>query len=146
MGPTKIINGVLTFFPYQDSKGIWTIFYGHNIEADPDMLPNLSVLMKTGGTEDQADATLDSDIQKATDNLFQALPWAESLDEARQSVLIDMSFNMGIMKLLQFNNTLLFIKEGNYEGAAERLEQSAWYSQVGARAVNLIRILRTGEM
>lgn len=138
----------LELFPYQDNSTnkIWTIGVGHNMEADPPMFARLTEYQQIGISKDYAYQLLDADIKNATDNLIQALPWATNLDEARLSVLIDMSFNMGILKLLTFHNTLNDIKNGNYESAAERLEKSDWATEVGQRATNLIRILRTGEM
>lgn len=133
-------------FPYQDKYGNWTIGCGHNIEADPVMKLHLSVLMKTGITNDQMMALLDQDIITAEKDLFRVYPWAQNIDDVRKEVLVDMTFNMGINKLFQFHNTMLEIKEGMYQEAASRLMQSDWYNEVGDRAVNLCQMLRTGKV
>lgn len=131
-------------FPYRDSRGIWTIGVGHNIEADPVMKPDLNTLMKTGLSEDQIRSILDLDVAKAEKSLFSTYPWAANLDEARREVLVDMTFNMGINKLMQFHNSLMEIQSGEYHAAAARLAQSEWYREVGSRAVHLCQILDTG--
>ena len=133
-------------FPYQDTKGIFTVGVGHNIEADPVMKPQLSQLMKTGLTDDEVNALLDKDISNAETDLYHVYPWAEQLDEPRREVLVDMTFNMGINTLFQFHNTMLMVKEGRYHDAAENLKLSKWYGQVGSRAVMLCKILDTGEV
>ena len=137
----------LELFPYPDSEGIWTIGVGHNIEADPDMFPNLEHLKETGITKVQALDLLDKDIQTATDELLEYLPWTGELDDwPRKSVLIDMAFNLGIEKLLGFHLTLLAVQDGRYEDAAKWMLGSKWADEVGNRAKNLARIMRTGEM
>lgn len=137
-------DGIPELFPYQDSEGIWTIAVGHNIEVDPVMKPELGQLMKTGITDDEVNVLLDHDIAKAEADLYRVYPWAESMDEARREVLIDMTFNMGISKVFQFHNTMTMIKEGRYHDAAENLKQSLWFKEVGSRAENLCEILDTG--
>lgn len=136
----------LRLFPYKDSKGIWTVGIGHNIEADPMMFPNLEILKNRGITKEEAYGLLDKDIQEASNNLYNALPWISDLDWPRKSVLIDMSFNMGIKTLLTFKATLEHIKNKEYQEAANHIKNTPYYKQVGKRADNLIRILITGEL
>jgi len=138
-------DGVPNLYPYQDTKGIWTIGIGHNIEADPVMKSELGALMKTGISEQEAYFIFDQDIANAEVDLYRVYPWVEQLDEPRRGVLVDMTFNMGISKVFQFHNTMNMIKDGRYHDAAENLKLSAWYEQVGNRAVNLCKILDTGE-
>jgi len=133
-------------FPYQDSRGIWTIGVGHNIEVDFDMKNKLGVLLKNGLTTEEVYRLLDKDIEKAVYNLSLKLPWTNDLDEVRREVLVDMVFNMGINKVIRFNNTLNLIKNGKYHEASENLKLSLWYSQVGVRAKNLCRVLDTGVL
>lgn len=136
----------LRLFPYKDSKGIWSIGIGHNIEADPIMLKNLELLKSRGITKDEAYGLLDKDIQNHTSIIVAALPWVGELDWNRKSVLIDLCFNMGLHTLLTFKNTLIHMQAGMWSDVAEHLRASAWYQQVGpSRADVLIKILETGD-
>lgn len=135
----------LRLFPYPDTKGIWTIGVGHNIEADPDMFPDLEMLKVQGITKEEAYILLDKDIQNHTLSLLRTLSWVGDLDWNRKSVLIDMCFNLGIEGLLKFKNTLAAIEQGNYSLAADDMLNSLWAKQVGSRAENLATIMRLGD-
>ena len=137
-------GGVPNLYPYQDTKGIWTIGIGHNIEADAVMMPELGSLMKTGISEEEAYNIFDNDVTHAEAELYRVYPWSQNLDDARRGVLVDMCFNMGINKLFQFHNTTNLIKAGLYREAVAHLQMTPWFEQVGRRAVNLCNILITG--
>lgn len=122
-------------YAYQDSLGFWTIGVGHLVDR-----------RKGGRLPDHiVDALLDYDIERHSAELFKALPWAKDLDEVRQTVLIDMTFNLGIHGLLGFKNTLRAVKEKRWEDAAKGMLASKWATQVGSRAVRLADMMRTGE-
>lgn len=137
--------------PYKDSKGIWTILVGHNMEAKPLPAEMQARLEKDGAlTEVDAESVLCTDIGDHCILLDKYLPWWTQLDEARQGALVNMAFNMGVGpseedpngKLLQFKNSLALLERGEYEKAAANFAMSAWYKQVGARAVRLCAIIK----
>jgi lysozyme len=70
--------------------------------------------------------------------------WFKGLDEARQLAIIDMVFNLGYQKLSTFQQFLGLMEKGQYADAADDLETTAWYHQVGRRAVFLTNVIRTG--
>ena len=74
------------------------------------------------------------------------LPWWRKLDEVRQRVLANMCFNLGIDKLLGFQNALAAMAKGVYTTAAAEMQDSLWYGQVGQRAVRLCSAMETGVM
>lgn len=120
---------------YRDSLGYWTIGVGHLIDR------------RKGGhlPEHIIDDLLEHDITEHSRQLFTALPWVMELDEVRKSVLVDMTFNLGIAGLLGFKNTLAAVKERRWEDAARGMLASKWASQVGGRAVRLADMMRTGR-
>jgi lysozyme len=120
---------------YQDSLGYWTIGVGHLIDK------------RKGGAlpQDIIEALLDRDIEQHSRELFDALPWVKELDQVRIAVLVNMAFNLGIKGLLGFANTLSSIKARDFSGAAAKMLQSKWASQVGIRATRLAEQMRTGE-
>jgi lysozyme len=68
------------------------------------------------------------------------------LDPVRRAVVIDMLFNLGLPRLLKFKHTLAAIRAGDWEAAARGMENSKWYGQTRTRAVELVRMMRTGKI
>lgn len=137
--------------PYPDSKGISTIGVGHNLEASP-LVGDIGERFTAAGciTEADAEAILCADIGGCTALLDKYLPWWAKLDDARQNALANMAFNMGVGpseeqpdgKLLQFKNSLALLERGDYAKAAANFAMSAWYRQVGQRAVRLVAVIK----
>lgn len=119
---------------YTDHLGFWTIGIGRLIDK-----------RKGGGiTKDEAAYLLQNDIAKFTMALRARLAWFDGLDEARQGVLANMAFQMGIDGLLGFKNTLALIERGEYEAAAGGMLQSKWAQQTPERAARLAKQMATG--
>ena len=125
-------NEGLRLKPYRCTAGKLTIGYGRNLDD-------------VGISEEEAMILLDNDIQRAKGSLFAALPWVRALDEVRQSVLINMVFNLGIAGLLGFKNTLRAIEGRRFKAAADGMLASKWAEQVKGRAEELARQMETGE-
>ena len=117
---------------YKDSVGIWTIGIGRNLEAN-------------GISRDEAMLMLDNDISKAKLGLSHTFPWYLSLDDVRQAVMVDMTFNMGIAGFAKFALTIDHIKRGDYLEASKEMLKSAWSHQVGQRSYELSEMMRTGK-
>ena len=126
---------------YLDSLGILTAGIGHNCQSSP-----VEGVNAPGDkiTLEQEQAMFDADVDDAVAQLDANLPWWSALDDARQNVMIDMTFNMGIRTLMQFHNTLAHIEAGEYDEAATSMAASKWASQVKGRAVFLENAMRTG--
>ena len=119
--------------PYTDTVGKLTIGVGRN-------------LIDVGISKAEAMLLLDNDIQDATAKLFNALPWTGGLDFPRKCVLISMAFNMGIGGLTKFKDTLSHIEKSEWQQAHDAMLDSVWAKQTGMRAIELARIILTGEM
>ena len=117
--------------PYVDTVGKTTIGVGRN-------------LTDVGLSNEEVDYLLNNDINKASKQLFEALPWVVNLSDVRQRALVNMAFNLGIKGLLGFINTLNLIQNGKYEEASEAMLKSKWASQVGARAKRLSLMIKEG--
>lgn len=120
---------------YQDSLGYWTIGVGRLIDE------------RRGGLlyPDEIDYLLKNDIKRKTDGLNDALPWFHLLDEARQAVLIQMAFQMGVKGLLAFSTTLSHVRVGRYAEAAVAMLESLWARQTPERAARMSKQMETGE-
>lgn len=112
-------------FVYQDSLGYWTIGCGRNVDSRS----------QHGLTIEEQRYLLNNDIQSCIDDLIH-LPVYIALDQVRKEVLIELTFNMGIVRLLNFKNTLAAIHERDYEKAVAELKDSLWAKQVHSDRVD----------
>jgi lysozyme len=117
--------------PYTDAVGKLTVGVGRNLED-------------TGITREEALILLENDIQRASRQLDQSLPWWKSLSKTRQKVLVSMVFNLGMSRLLGFRDMLAALQDGDYSAAADHMLASKWASQVGVRAVELAYMMENG--
>jgi len=124
---------------YPDSEGHPTTGVGHNLDASP--LPD-------GWTyplsDSQVNELLANDLVHDFNALDSHLGWWRTLTYARQRVLANMCFNMGIDGLLEFHHALGCIVAGDYDGAAAAMKASKWADEVGARANRLAAMMRDG--
>lgn len=117
--------------PYVDTVGKTTIGVGRN-------------LTDRGIADDEVVFLLGNDIDLITRELDARLPWWRGMCDARQNVLANMAFNMGMSSLLTFKNTLACMQTAKYAEAADGMLASKWAKQVGARADRLAKIMREG--
>jgi lysozyme len=120
---------------YFDTLGYATIGVGHLVDE------------RRGGKlpEHIIDLLLDWDIEEHEKELVKALPWVNTLDDARKGVLVNMAFNLGVAGLLKFKLTLAAVEAGRYGEAAHQMMQSTWATQVGSRADRLAKQMETGQ-
>lgn len=118
--------------PYRDTVGKLTVGYGRNLED-------------VGISRDEADFMLDNDIE-AVERQLATVDEYQSLVNVRQTVISNMAFNLGFHGLMQFERMWAAIARNDYEAAAREMLDSKWANQVGARAVELSEIMRTGEV
>lgn len=118
---------------YQDTLGIWTCGWGH-AHVPPNTVWSL----------EKATQVLQEDISTAIKALDRNASWWRTLNDPRQDVMVNLTFNMGWGGLSTFKNTLAAIKAGNFEQAASGLLDSKWATQVHGRATRLAKQMRTG--
>jgi lysozyme len=116
--------------PYRDTVGKLTIGCGRNLDD-------------VGISEAEGDMLLAGDLQKAQAWINTHFQWALHLSERRYGVLANMAFNMGGDKLMEFRKMLSALQNGDFETAAKEMENSHWYTEVGARAHRLVVQMRT---
>lgn len=120
--------------PYRDIKKIWTFGYGFNIE--------------NGITEPEAAMLLEFRVAKLMHRLPMVMPDYKKLTPARQNVIINMAYNLGVRGMLGFGDMHTAIKYDDYEMAACAMLDSLWAVQVGdepgQRAYELAVMMREG--
>jgi len=127
-----IIHEGVELKPYKDTLGILTIGIGRNLED-------------RGISEDEARYLCLNDIEIVERELASNFAIVDGLDPARQLVIADMAFNLGVPRLRGFAKMWLAIERGDYNAAAEEMLDSKWARQVGQRAQRLAETMRTGE-
>lgn len=146
--------------PYQDTKGIWTVGVGHNLQAHglsagichdaPDGLPwpdCLGFLKYRGGLkDDEISRQFVIDVKESCAWLW-LKPWWPTTNDARQAALEDMSFNLGTVTMQKFVTFLGLMASGDYEAAAQDLEfKTAVARELPKRYGRLEQIIRTGSV
>ena len=117
---------------YQDTLGIWTVGVGHNIQ-------------EKGISQAVMELMLDEDLAEAVSELKRSVSFFSKMPEQVQEALVNLAFNMGIPRLMQFKKTLAYLRDGNFEAAADELLDSRYAEQVGRRADEVADMIRTAE-
>jgi lysozyme len=119
--------------PYQDTKGVWTVGAGHNLQNGPPL------------SDAAIELILDDDIADAERRCRRTFPWFEGLSDVRQTVVVELAFAMGLGGLGTFRNMLGAMVDGNWNRAADELLDSEWARDVGQRAHTLAEMLRSNQ-
>lgn len=124
----------LKLHAYSDSEGFLTIGIGRLIDK------------RRGGriTKEEAFYLAGHDIDDVEADLDRVLPWWRKMSERRQRALANMTFNLGLPRLLEFKATLAHLEAGRYAEAADEALDSKWAKQVGERAERLAAMIREG--
>ena len=117
--------------PYTDTVGKLTIGYGRNLDDN-------------GISKYEAELMLVSDIEDVYRDLS-CFKWISDLNPAREAVIVDMVFNLGISRFKKFKKTIAHIAVGDYYLASIEMLDSKWAKQVGHRAIELSHMMKTGE-
>lgn len=118
-------------FPYVDTAGKTTIGIGHN-------------LTDLGSSDNVIDLYYQEDFERIDNQIKARLPYFQAIDPVRQSVILNMGFNLGFNRLEGFQNMLTAFAKGDWETAAIEMLNSTWRKQVGDRALRLAQQTRTG--
>jgi lysozyme len=108
--------------PYVDITGHLTIGWGRNLV--------------NGIHIDEAELMFQNDLKQTVDELL-SCSWYEPLPNAVKNALINMNFNLGIHKLLEFKEMIEALEHKNYREAARCALNSRWARQVGQRAKDI---------
>ena len=128
----RIHEGVRTHF-YRCTSGLATIGVGRCIEEG-----------SLGLSDDEIDYLLENDIKRCKQELI-SLSWFADLDPVRQDAIVNLCFNLGLTRLMGFQNAMGAMAVGDYEKAADEFLDSRWAKQVGQRSLDVAHMIRTGE-
>ena len=120
-------------YPYKCPAGKLTVGYGHNVEDN-------------GLSEKIAMELLRDDVTIAEREIKKIVENYDSLSDERQEVLVNMLFNVGLPTLKKFRNMLFAVEKNDFETAAEEMQNSRWYRQVGNRGRELVEQMKSEEI
>lgn len=117
--------------PYVCTAGKLSIGVGRNLDD-------------VGISDLEANLLLTHDIERVLHEAVNRLPWFKGLNLARQDVVLSMVFNLGMTRFLGFKKAIEAMRLGNFDRAASEMLDSKWAVQVGERAIELARMMRSG--
>ena len=120
---------------YKDTVGKLTIGVGRNIDPAGGL----------GLSTKEIIYLLQNDVDRVEQELVNSIPWVEHIEWERMDALVNICFNLGLPRFLEFKKALAAAEDQNWELCADEFMDSRWSSQVGQRAVELTTLLRTGE-
>lgn len=135
---------------YRDSRGIWTVGIGYNLEQ-----PGAENLLKMVGanhsavckgkelSEEQIDKLFGYTFAVASNNAKGTIKDFDSLPEKIQMVVIDMVFQLGLGGFKKFKLLINALNHRDFETAAAEMVDSEWYKQTPARAHENVSIVST---
>ncbi len=128
---TLIRHEGLRLKPYRDTVGKLTIGIGRNLDD-------------VGITREEAMMLLNHDIAKVQREVKNAFPWFSDLNRVRKNVVLNMVFNLGLPRFRQFKKAIAAIRGKRWDEAAKQMLDSRWARQVGRRARELARMMKSG--
>lgn len=108
---------------YEDTMGIPTIGYGHNLREPI--------------SAEAAYLILEDDVNIAVRELDERMDWWRDLPENAQLVVASMVFNLGWPRFSRFKKFLSALEDRDFIKAAAEMEDSLWFQQIKSRGVEL---------
>jgi lysozyme len=119
---------------YYDTVGVPTGGYGHAF-LNGSRLP-----------QSVCDILFECDYQSSVRSFKMfASQYGLDLNDVRRGILINMFFNMGYYRVIQFKKMILALQRKDWDLAADEMMDSKWYRQVGYRGIELVKLMRKGE-
>ena len=120
----------LDLHTYVDTNGHVTVGWGRNLE--------------NGIRLDEAELMFKNDLEQTISEL-QACDWFTIQPLGVRNALINMNFNLGITKMLEFEDMICCLQRKNYPGAAHAALNSLWAKEVGQRAKDIAVMISEGK-
>lgn len=139
----KFFEG-LRLKPYQCPAGKWTVGYGYNYQDRGFSTDIITKILKSGFTEQVADELVALDAARCVKEAEANFSFYRQLNPARQAVITDMVYQLGVAGIKKFKNMLSCLAKGDYADAAKEMTDSKWYVQSGRRSVINTLQMKTG--
>lgn len=121
---------------YKDTLNNWTTGVGHLIK-----LPDEEYLLEKELTDLEVDQIFTTDLNQAIDDARKFID-ADSIPEEAFFVVVDMAFNLGLPKLMRFQNFQQALRDQDYKKASFEMLDSLWAKQLPNRSKRLAKQMR----
>jgi lysozyme len=121
---------------YKDTLNNWTIGVGHLIR-----LPDEEYLLDKELTDLEVDQIFVTDLNQAIDDARKFID-ADSIPDEAFEVVVDMAFNLGLPKLMAFQNFQQALRDKDFVKASFEMLDSLWAKQLPNRSKRLAKIMR----
>ncbi len=125
---------------YKDTLNNWTIGVGHLIK-----IPDEEYLLDKELTDLEVDQIFTTDLNQAIDDARKFID-IDNLSEDAFFVVVDMAFNLGLPKLMRFQNFQQALKEKDYKKASREMLDSLWARQLPNRSKRLAKQMRESNV
>lgn len=121
-------------FAYLDTRGFWTIGNGFCIDK------RIGAKLPDAVRDYWLTYLINATVAQLVD-----FPSLLALDDVRKQLIVCLLYNMGEQHLKDFHMMLEALSPAPLpEVAAQQLQNSAWFKEVGVRGPLYVRIMRTG--
>ncbi len=121
---------------------------GLKLDTYIDTTGNLTIgwgrCLRNGINLDEAELMFQNDYKRSADELEQ-YDWFLNQPDGVKSALINMNFNLGIYKLLEFKEMIEALESKDYTKAAFEAMDSLWGRQVPQRAKDISVMISEGK-
>lgn len=121
---------------YKDTLNNWTTGVGHLIK-----LPDEEYLLEKELTDLEVDQIFTTDLNQAIDDARKFID-ADSIPEKAFFVVVDMAFNLGLPKLMRFQNFQQALRDKDFVKASFEMLDSLWAKQLPNRSKRLAKQMR----
>lgn len=121
---------------YKDTLNNWTIGVGHLIK-----IPDEEYLIDKELTSLEVDQIFTTDLNQAIDDARKFIN-ADEIHEEAFEIVIDMAFNLGLPKLMQFQKFQQALRARQYKIASTEMLNSLWARQLPNRSKRLAKRMR----
>jgi lysozyme len=121
---------------YKDTLNNWTTGVGHLIR-----LPDEEYLLEKELTEEEVDQIFITDLNQAIDDARKFIS-QDSIPEEAFFVVVDMAFNLGLPKLMRFQNFQQALRDKDFVQASFEMLDSLWAKQLPNRSKRLAKQMR----
>lgn len=117
---------------YKCTEGFHTIGWGFNLDANP--IP-----------QEVADLLLKYSMEQSIKDAKRIFTNFDKLSEVRRSLLVNMSYQLGLNRLYGFKNFIAAVLAENWQLAKKEMLDSKWAKQTPKRANRMASIMQRGE-
>jgi lysozyme len=118
-------------YVYECTEGVKTVAIGRNLET-------------VGISPEEAEYLLNNDVKRCVNQLERYI-WFTNQPRGVKDALINMCFNLGITRLLNFKKMISALAMKDYTQAAKEALDSRWARQVGQRSKDVACMIREGK-